>query len=177
MLLLRKKIKDPPLNSFLRKCWKLCRPLGSRISSLKLKAQRSTRILVGMSTLQGPPCVSAPDTWAVPGGDLCGARGFSPTNLHAFPPPSLGTDKPSNPLLGKCSLRHIPWDWGRELAARAGLWGGRPANPPGQRDTHSPSKACGGEGQPPRQAQIQGGLSYPNQAILKESTLNVHQKD
>ena len=50
---IKNKIKDPPLNSFLRKCWKLCRPLGSRISSLKLKAQRSTRILVGMSTLQG----------------------------------------------------------------------------------------------------------------------------
>lgn len=47
-----KKSKDPPLNSFLRKYWKLCRPLGSRISSLKLKAHLSTRILVGISTLQ-----------------------------------------------------------------------------------------------------------------------------
>ena len=93
------------------------------------------------------------------------------------PLPHPCTDKPSNPLLGKCSLRHVPWAWGWELAARAGLWGGRPANPPGQRDTHSPSKAYGGEGRPPRQAQIQGGLSYPNQAILKESTLNVHWED
>lgn len=47
-----RETRDSPLNSFFRKSWKFCRPFGSRISSLKLKAHRSTRILVGISTLQ-----------------------------------------------------------------------------------------------------------------------------
>lgn len=47
-----RETRDAPLNSFFRKSWKFCRPFGSRISSLKLKAHRSTRILVGISTLQ-----------------------------------------------------------------------------------------------------------------------------
>lgn len=91
-----KKLRDPPLNSFLRKYWKLCRPLGSRISSLKLKAHRSTRILVGNSTLQGPQFVNAPDTQAAARGPACGEGASAPANLREPPGPGHDPTLPSS---------------------------------------------------------------------------------
>lgn len=78
----KERKESSPLNSFLRKYWKLCRPLGSRISSLKLKAHRSTRILVGTSTLQGRRevnCNNPPwEIGAVLGAGLGGSDGHQP---------------------------------------------------------------------------------------------------
>lgn len=51
------KLRNIPLNSFLRKTLKSSRPRRSFSSSKKLKDQRSTRILVGTSTLEPYPYI------------------------------------------------------------------------------------------------------------------------